>query len=143
MKVQQISVFLQNGPGGLEQVTRVLEEANINIRVLSLANTSDFGILRLIVDDVEAAKKALKEKGFTIGDTAVVAVEIPDRVGGLNAILKLLSERGIGIEYMYAFVEKGGEHAIMIFRFDRTEEAIDILLKNGISLLPGEKLYGL
>ena len=82
MKVEQISVFLENKPGGLEHVTRVLEEAKINIRALSLADTSDFGILRLIVDEVQAAKIALKEKGFTIGDTAVVAVEIPDRVGG-------------------------------------------------------------
>jgi hypothetical protein len=143
MKVEQISVFLENKPGGLEIVTRMLEEANINIRALSLADTSDFGILRLIVNDVEGAKKALKESGFTIGATAVVAVEIPDRVGGLNAILKLLSGRGISIEYMYAFVEKSGEHAIMIFRFDKTDEAIEILLKNGITLLPGEKLYRL
>jgi len=143
MKVEQISVFLENKPGGLEHVTRVWEEAKINIRALSLADTSDFGILRLIVDDVEAAKKALKENGFTIGETAVVAIEMPDRVGGLSAILKLLSERGINVEYMYAFVEKSGEHAIMIFRFDRTEEAIDILLKNGVTLLPGKKLYKL
>jgi hypothetical protein len=143
MKVEQISVFLENKPGGLETVTRMLEEANINIRALSLADTSDFGILRLIVNDVEGAKKALKESGFTIGATAVVAVEISDRVGGLNAILKLLSGRGISIEYMYAFVEKSGEHAIMIFRFDKTDEAIEILLRNGITLLPGEKLYRL
>ena len=143
MKVEQISVFLENKPGGLETVTRRLEEANINIRALSLADTSDFGILRLIVNDVENAKKALKESGFTIGATTVVAVEIPDRAGGLNAILKLLSGRDISIEYMYAFVEKSGEHAIMIFRFDKTDEAIEILLKNGITLLPGEKLYRL
>ncbi len=143
MKVEQISVFLENPPRGLEQVTRVLEEANINLRALSLANTSDSGILRLIVNDVDAAKNALKEKGFTIGTTAVVAVEIPDQVGGLNAILRLLSTRGITVEYMYAFVEKSGGRAVMIFRFDRTDEAIDNLLKNGITLLPAEKLYRL
>ena len=134
---------MENRPGGLETVTRRLEEANINIRALSLADTSDFGILRLIVNDVENAKKALKKSGFTIGATAVVAIEIPDRVGGLNAILKLLSGRDISIEYMYAFVEKSGEHAIMIFRFDKTDEANEILLKNGITLLSGEKLYRL
>jgi hypothetical protein len=141
MKVEQLSVFLENKPGGLEHVTRVLEEANINIRALSLAGTSDLGILRLLVDEVAAAKKALKEKGFTLGETPVVAVEIPDQVGGLNAILKLLSGRGIAIEYMYAFVEKSGERAIMIFRFDRTDEAIDLLLKNGMTLLSGEDFY--
>ena len=143
MKVEQISVFLENRPEGLEQVTRVLEEAGINIRALSLANVPNSGILRLIVNDVDSAKNALTEKGFTIGAAAVVAVEIPDRVGGLNAILKLLSARGITIEYMYALGEKAGQHVVMIFRFDRTDEAIDILTKNGITLLPAEKVYQL
>jgi hypothetical protein len=142
MKVEQLSVFLENKPGGLEHVTRLLEEANINIRALSLAGTSDLAILRLIVDEVGAAQKALKEKGFTLGETPVVAVEIPDRVGGLNAILKLLSGRGITIEYMYAFAEKSGERAVMVFRFDRTDEAIDLLLKNGMTLLSGEDFRG-
>ena len=141
MKLEQISVFLENRPGGLEEVTRVLEEASINIRALSLANTSDSGLLRLIVNNVDAGKNVLKEKGFTIGTASVVAVEIPDRVGGLNAILKLLSARGITIEYMYALGEKSGRHVIMVFRFDRTDEAIDILTKNGITLLPAEKVY--
>ena len=141
MKVERISVFLANKPGGLEIVTRILEEAGVNIRALSLAETSASGILRLIVSDADAAKRALKENDFTVGDTTVVAVEIPDRIGGLNAILTLLSGRGINIEYMYAFAEKSEGYAIMIFRFDRTDEAIDILLKNGITLLPGEKLY--
>ncbi len=143
MKVEQISVFLDNRPGGLEQVTRVLEEAGINIRALSLANASDSGILRLIVDDTNAAKDTLKEKGFAIGTATVVAVEVPDRVGGLNAVLKLLSARDVTIEYMYALGEKAGQHVVMIFRFDRTDEAIDILTKNGITLLPSEKVYQL
>ncbi len=141
MKVEQISVFLENRPGGFEEVTRVLEEAHINIRALSLANTSDSGILRVIVDDVDAAKTALREKGFTMGLAAVVAVEIPDRVGGLNAVLTLLSARDIIIEYMYALGERTGEHVVMIFRFDRTDEAVDILTKNGITVLPAEKVY--
>lgn len=141
MKVEQLSVFLENRPGGLEQVTRVLEEAGINIRALSLANTSGSGMLRLIVNDAEAAKNTLKEEGFTIGTAAVVAVEIPDRVGGLNAILKLLSARDITVEYMYALGERTGEQVVMIFRFDRTDEAIDVLTKNGITLLPAQKVY--
>ena len=141
MKVKQLSIFLGDKPEGLEQVTRALEEANINIRALSLAGASDLAVLRLIVDEVEAAERILKEKGFTIGTATVVAVEIPDRVGGLNAVLKLFSGRGITVEYMYAFVQRREEHAIMLFRFDRTDEAISLLLKNGMTLLSEKELY--
>ncbi|MBE9547445.1 MAG: ACT domain-containing protein, partial [Proteobacteria bacterium] len=83
MKVEQISIFLENKPGGLEDATKVLADADINIRALSLADTTDFGILRLIVSDVDTAKSVLKENGFTVGRTTVVAVEVPDRPGGL------------------------------------------------------------
>ena len=143
MKVEQISIFLENKPGGLEHVTKVLADANINIRALSLADTTDFGILRLIVNDVDTAKNVLKENGLTVGRTTVVAVEVPDRPGGLHGILKALSDNGINVEYMYAFVERSGENAVMIFRFDSTDSAIDVLLKNGITVLPGEKVYSL
>ncbi|MGC9325807.1 MAG: ACT domain-containing protein [Desulfomonilia bacterium] len=143
MKVEQISIFLENKPGGLTSVTRVLKDANINIRALSLADTSDFGILRLIVDDVTTAKKVLNENGFAVGKTHVIAVEVPDRPGGLHSILELLSAEGINVEYMYAFVERSGEHAVIIFRFDAIEEAIEILTKGGFRVLPGEKVYGI
>lgn len=143
MKVEQISIFLENRPGGLESVTRVLRDADINIRTLFLADTTDFGILRLIVNDVDTAKKVLKENGFSVGRTTVVAVEVPDRPGGLHGILKVLSESGITVEYMYAFVERSGENAVMIFRFDSTDAAIDVLLKNGVNVLPGEKVYSI
>ena len=143
MKVEQISIFLENKPGGLEHVTKVLADANINIRALSLADTTDFGILRLIVNDVDTAKNVLKENGLTVGRTTVVAVEVPDHPGGLHGILKALSDNGINVEYMYAFVERSGENAVMIFRFDSTDSAIDVLLKNGITVLPGEKVYSL
>ncbi|MEA1936080.1 MAG: ACT domain-containing protein [Thermodesulfobacteriota bacterium] len=143
MKVEQISIFLENRPGGLENVTKVLKDANINIRTLFLADTADFGILRLIVNDVDTAKKVLKENGFSVGRTTVVAVEVPDRPGGLHGILEVLSRSDITVEYMYAFVERSGENAVMIFRFDSTDAAIDVLLKNGITVLPGEKVYSL
>lgn len=143
MKVEQISVFLENKPGGLENVTKVLKDANINIRTLSIADTTDFGILRLIVNDVDNAKKVLKENGFTVGRTTVVAVEVPDRPGGLHGILEILSKNDINVEYMYAFVERSGENAVMIFRFDPTDAAIDVLLKNGVKVLSGEKVYSL
>jgi hypothetical protein len=143
MKVEQISIFLENKPGGLEEVTRILRDAKINIRALSLADTSDFGVLRLIVNDVETAKKVLNEKGFTVGRTTVIAVEVPDRPGGLHNILEVLARNRVNIEYMYAYVEKSGENAIMIFRFETTDKAIEALTKSGITVLPGDKVYQL
>jgi hypothetical protein len=141
MKVEQITIFLENKPGGLEKVTKILKDAPINIRTLAVADTSDFGIVRLIVNDVELATKVLKESGFTVSRTTVVAVEVPDRPGGLHSILEVLAKENINIAYMYAFVEKSGENAVMLFRFDKQDAAIDVLLKNGITVLPGEKLY--
>ena len=143
MKVEQISIFLENKPGGLEEVTRILKDAEINIRTLSLADTSDFGVLRLIVNDVDRASQVLKEQGFRTSRTIVVAVEVPDRPGGLHGILEVLSKNGINVEYLYAFVERSGEHAVIIFRFDAPDKAIDVLQKNGLTVLPGAKLYGL
>ncbi|HOO39915.1 MAG TPA: ACT domain-containing protein [Syntrophales bacterium] len=143
MKVEQISIFLENKPGGLENVTRILRDANINIRTLAVADTSDFGIVRLIVDQVADANRVLKENGYTVSRTTVVAVEVPDQPGGLHSILEVLAKAGINIEYMYAFVEKSGRNAVMLFRFDNPDAAIDVLLKNNKTVLPGEKLYSL
>jgi hypothetical protein len=141
MKVEQISIFLENKPGALENVTRLLKDANINIRTLSLADTSDFGILRLIVNDVPKALKMLNDNGLRVSRTTVVAVEVPDRPGGLHSILEVLAKHSINVEYLYAFVEKSGENAVIIFRFDLPDNAIDVLLENGFIVLPGEKLY--
>lgn len=143
MKVDQLSIFLENRAGRLAEVTRILSEANVNIRALSLADTSDFGILRLIVSDFDTAKTKLKEAGFTVGRTSVVAVEISDAPGGLNSILTMLQDSGINVEYMYAFVRQSGDSAVLIFRFDRTDQGIEILQKNDINIIPGEKLYTL
>jgi len=143
MKVEQISIFLENKPGGLSEVTKILRDAGINIRALSLADTSDFGILRLIVNDVEKAKEALKANGITVGRTTVVAVEVPDRPGGLHSILDILTKEDINVEYMYAFVERSGENAVIIFRFANPDRAIEILTKGGFQVLPGEKVYAL
>ncbi|MFP4050102.1 MAG: ACT domain-containing protein [Desulfovermiculus sp.] len=141
MKVEQISVFLENRAGRLCDVTKALAQAGLNIRALSLADTSDFGILRLIVSDTEKAKAVLKENGFTVGRTTVVPVEVEDNPGGLNTILQILSAEDINVEYMYAFVQQSGQNAVLIFRFDRTDQAIDILLKNKVKVLKGEDLY--
>jgi len=143
MKVEQISIFLENKSGRLADVTEVLAKAGINIRALSLADTADFGILRLIVNDTEKAKQVLKDNSFTVGKTEVVAIVIPDRPGGLAGILNALKGGGINVEYMYAFVQKSGENAIIIFRFDEIEKAIVALQKAGIRILKGEEVHSL
>ncbi|HEY5999966.1 MAG TPA: ACT domain-containing protein [bacterium] len=143
MKVEQISVFLENKSGRLSEVTRILGGGGINLRALTLADTTDFGILRLIVNDNRRAVELLKANGFTVGTTEVVAVEIPDRPNGLADILDLLGAAGINVEYMYAFVERHADNAVVIFRFDEPEKAIAALQKAGVSILPGEKVYAL
>ncbi len=141
MKVEQISIFIENKSGRLAEIARVLGEAGVNIRALSLADTSDFGILRLIVNDRETATRVLKNRGFTVSKTEVVAIEVPDRPGGLSEILQVLDGAAINVEYMYAFVERCGENAVIIFRFDETEKAIATLLVQGFTVLEGERLY--
>jgi len=140
MNVEQISIFLENKSGRLAEVTSVLSEAEINIRALYLADTADFGILRLIVSDTEKARQVLKEKGFTVEKTKVVAIEVSDKPGGLSRILDIIKSEGINVEYMYAFVEKSGENAIVIFRFDELEKSIEVLRQAGIRILGGAEL---
>jgi len=143
MKLEQISVFLENRPGGLAEITGALSQAGVNIRALSLADTADFGILRLIVDRNEIAIRVLKESGFTVGLTEMVALEIPDRIGGLWGILKLLEAAGMNVEYMYAFVQKAGENAVILFRFDEPARAAQLLREAGVRVLEGEDVYAM
>ena len=143
MKVKQISVFLENKSGRLEEVTKALADSNVNIRALSLADTRDFGILRMIVDDYDKAHILLKDSGFTVQETDVIAAEVPDRPGGLAEILKSLNKKNISIEYMYAFVEHRGEKAIMIFRFEDIDKAIEALKESNVTLLNGEDVYNI
>lgn len=139
MKIEQLSIFLENKAGRLAEVTDVLAKADINIRALSLADTSDFGILRLIVNDHEKAKAALKESGVTVGLTTVVAVEVPHKPGGLNTILQILGQKGINVEYMYAFLQKG-DNAVLIFRFNRVDAAMETLAEAGIPILTADQV---
>ncbi len=143
MRVEQISVFLENKAGRLAQVTGVLAEAGVSIRALSLADTSDFGILRLITDDNDKTKTALKEQGFTVAKTDVVAAEVEDMPGGLNRILEILNKQNINVEYMYAFVQHSGDYAVIVFRFDDIDGAIRLLEENNIKVLAGETVYSL
>jgi len=140
MKVEQISIFIENKSGRLAEVAKVVGDAGVNIRALSLADTSDFGILRLIVDRTDIATAALKEHSFTVSKTEVVAVEVPDRPKGLFSILEILDRHGVNVEYMYAFVERCGANAVIIFRFDDLEAAIRVLTENGVTVLKGERV---
>ena len=141
MQVKQISVLHKNKTGRLAEVTRCLAVADINIRALSLADTSDFGILRLIVDNPTKAKAALRDCGFTVGVNTVVAVEVPDHPGGLDKILTLLEESEINVEYMYAYVRPLSQQAVLIFRFDKTDEALELMQRSNITIIPGETIY--
>lgn len=143
MQVEQISVFLENKAGRMSEVTGILAEAGVNIRALALADTSDFGVLRLIVDDNDRAISVLKENGFTVGRTEVVAAEVEDRPGGLHHILKILRAEGINVEYMYAYVRHTGKDAVMIFRFDNIQGAVEVLKKNSVTVIDGEQLYSM
>lgn len=141
MKVNQISVFLENKSGRLAAVTDLLYRHNVNIRALSIADTSDFGILRLIVDQPQLAFNALKSEGFSVSVTEVIGVEMPDRPGGLAQVLKVLEANGFNIEYLYAFIGMSDQGALVICRVERAEEAIKCLEENGITVITGEKLY--
>lgn len=143
MQAEQISIFLENKAGRLSEVTGILSENGVNIRALALADTTDFGVLRLIVDDNTKAEQVLKDGGFTVRKTEVVAVEVTDRPGGLHSLLETLYRAGINVEYMYAFVRQSGSNAVMIFRFDQPEDAVRVLSENGIAIIQGDKLYSM
>jgi len=141
MKVKQISVFLENKSGRLAQVAKLLGEHGINIRALSIADTSDFGILRLIVNAPEKASQVLKTANFTLSETEIIVVQVPDHPGGLAEILEIMENSQVNIEYMYAFVGRTSEGAIVVFRVEQLDLAIEILAKAGIRLLDGAEVY--
>ena len=135
MKTNQISIFIENRSGRMAKITTALGNAGINIRALSLADTSDFGILRLIVSDTEKAEKTLKDHGFTVRVSEVIAVAIPDLPGALGNLLSLMEHAGLNVEYMYAFIEKNMDQAVIIFRFDDIDKAIETLIENDVNVI--------
>ena len=143
MFAEQISIFIENKEGRLAEVTAILRDANVNIRALSLADTTDFGVLRLIVNNIEDAEKALKKEGFTVGITKVMAVEVKDEPGGLNEILDPLSENEVNVEYMYAFANPRCKNAVMVFRLDDQDKALKILAQKNIRVIPGREISSL
>ncbi len=140
MKIHQLSLFLENKPGQMIQPCRMLAEAGIGIHTLTLADTQQFGLLRLIVSDWEEGRRILEQAGYLVNVTEVVAVEVADRPGGLAGLLELFEGSGINIEYMYAFPCLRGDQAILIFRFNDTDAAIERLQAAGINLLASEEL---
>ena len=143
MLIKQISIFLENKSGRLADVTRTLAKNNINISALSIADTTDFGILRLIVNDPERAQKALKEEGFTVNINNVIAISVEDKPGGLADALEILENDNIGIEYMYAFVSRDSNKAMVILRVENPEKAIDVLMGNNILVKSSNQVYEL
>jgi len=133
MKIQQLSLFLENKPGHLNAICRTLAEAKINILTLSLADTQQFGIVRMIVQDWARAKTILEQAGYVVNLREVVAVSVPDRPGGMAELLDIIGQSGVNIEYMYAFTSHHGEEAILVFRFDNPDKAIAALVAAGRS----------
>ncbi len=142
MKIIQLSVFLENKKGRLYDATRVLGEASISIKALTIAENNEFGVLRMVVDKPDEALKALKDNGFVASITDIVAIEVNDSPGGLAGILKVLNDNGINLEYMYAFVEKNADNAIVVFRFDDPDRAIPVLVKNNVRVLGKDNIKG-
>lgn len=143
MSVKQISVFLENKKGRLADVTRILAAESVNIRALSLADTADFGVLRIIVNDAERCLAVLKKASFVAQVTDVVAIEVEDRPGGLARILEMLDAAGVNVEYMYAYVEKSKDNAVVICRIDDRERAAAVLRDGGIATLDSAALAAL
>lgn len=141
MFIEQISIFLENKSGRLADVAKKLEDQKINIRAMTIADTTDFGILRLIVDQPKKAEKILIESGFTVRTTNVIAVEISDQPGGLVTPLKILEEANVDIEYMYAFVSRSNDKAIVIFKIGNYERAIKALTNHNIKILDSHEVY--
>ncbi|MDR0453528.1 MAG: ACT domain-containing protein [Deferribacteraceae bacterium] len=143
MKIRQISVFIENKSGRLYEVIRLLGGNNINVRAMSLADTTDFGIARFIVNEPDEAYRLLKDNDFTAGMNDVVAISVPDKPGGLAGILHVLQQKNINIEYMYAFVNQSGDNAIMIFRFDDTDLALSALKGARFDIINEKSLFNI
>ena len=135
MRIRQISIFLENKPGQLSAICRDLADAGINIATLSLADTADFGIVRMIVDDHEKAKDVLAEKGHVVNVREVIAVCVPDRPGGMAEVMQVLDTAGVNIEYSYAFAFHKGEKAVLVFRFSDNAKAESALKTAGYTTL--------
>ena len=138
--VQQLSVFLQNKSGKIAAVVRALSDSGVDIRALSIADTADFGILRMLVSDISAAKAALAEQNCILSVNEVTVVAVPDAPGGLSRVLSLMAQEEIDIEYMYSLIDRGKEDAYMVFRVSDEQRLLKVLSENGLSAVAPDKL---
>jgi hypothetical protein len=141
MLIKQLSIFLENKKGRFTEVAKILGDAGINMTAFTVAENSDFGILRLIVSNPEKAKQALKERLYAVSATDVVCVQCPNKPGALAIIMSLITQAGLFVEYMYAF--SSGEKALVIIRPDDLEKAVEVLSKNKVELLAASELFSL
>jgi hypothetical protein len=135
MKIKQISIFLENTAGRIADVTRILKNGEVNLRAIMIADTADFGILRIITDDSDKALNVLKEAKFTTRTTDVLAVSIKDSVGALHDVLSLFEKNSVNIEYLYASLEKTGDRAVIIFKVEDAERGMKLIEDNGLNTI--------
>ncbi len=141
MKVNQLSIFLENQPGALRRPISLLARAGLNVLALCLADTQQFGILRIVVREAEQAKQLLEAGGFVVKATEMVAIEVSDRPGGLDEILAVLESAGVNLEYMYGFTQRREARGLLLFRFDAPDRAIEALQDAGINPVRGVELF--
>jgi hypothetical protein len=139
--IMQLTVFLENSPGRLAGLTRALGDAGVNMRALMVADTAEFGVVRIICDRPGTARRALEGAGFSVSATDVIAAEVPDRPGGLADILEVIGSAGTNVEYAYCFVDPDGHAAIDVFRVEDAAAATEALKKAGIRVLAPEEIY--
>ena len=143
MSVKQISIFVENKEGRIKKAINTLGQENINIRALSIADTTKYGILRLIVSDNEKAIAALEKDGFIVKENEVIILAVPDEPNGLNSTLAVFDEKGINLEYLYAFVSSKTDEAIVVMRLENMEKAIDALKDSNVKILETEDIENL
>ena len=143
MKIKQLSIFLQNRMGSLSKPLEVLTENEINIKAMCMADTSEFGILRLVVDNPEKGQEVLSENNFLVKITEIIGVEMNDTPGGLTTVLKVIKDNGIDLEFLYAFTHDKVGKAILLLHADNIDELISVLQDNNIVIVPSEEAYNL
>lgn len=141
MPIKQLSLFVENCPGSLSKVCQVLKENRINISTLSLADTREYGILRLLIQEHERARAVLEKAGYVVKETDVLALTVPDHPGGLADTLAILDKHALSVEYMYAFTYGRSNKAIIVFRFENPEKAVELLKNEPIELVRAEELF--
>jgi len=141
--IKQISVFVENKKGRLAKITDVLGQAGIDLVALSIADTTNFGIMRCIVSDSDKALDVLKQNGFTANTTDVIVLEVVDKPGGLASVLRILDDADISVEYLYSFVRTPNKNALILFRVENIEKAIDVLGDGGVKLLDSQEVFNI